>query len=93
MKLVRPKFVTARLIVALVILAVLCWAEYLRLLSASYSEKAEDFRVLSSHHQHGYPDPKDLERWNQYYDQMIVKYERASRLPWISVEPDPPEPE
>jgi hypothetical protein len=29
----------------------------------------------------------------RYYIEMSAKYARAYRSPWLSVEPDPPEPE
>jgi hypothetical protein len=32
-------------------------------------------------------------RLADYYAEMRWKYERASRYPWLSVEPDPPQPE
>ena len=28
----------------------------------------------------------------KYHDAMRIKYERAARYPWLSVEPDPPKP-
>lgn len=31
--------------------------------------------------------------WIEYHRRLATKYRRAARYPWLSVEPDPPEPE
>ena len=36
-------------------------------------------------------NPKMIERLFHHYD-LIKKYKRAARYPWLPVEPDPPEP-
>jgi hypothetical protein len=41
-------------------------------------------------------DPQRVARGEQmaaYHRELRIKYERAARYPWLSVEPDPPEPE
>src|SRR5262245_11372892 len=41
-------------------------------------------------------DPQRVARGEQmaaYHRELKIKYERAARYPWLSVEPDPPEPE
>jgi hypothetical protein len=40
-------------------------------------------------------DPQRVARGEQmaaYHGELRIKYERASRYPWLSVEPDPPPP-
>jgi hypothetical protein len=34
----------------------------------------------------------DFDRWVQYEEQLVKKYRSAMFFPWVSVEPDPPEP-
>lgn len=38
------------------------------------------------------PSPEDCRRLWPYYQSLRLKYEHASRYPWLPVEPDPPEP-
>ena len=54
--------------------------------------KPEEYPTLGF----AFPSPTDLDRsrrLTEYHEAMIVKYERATRYPWLPVAPDPPEPE
>jgi hypothetical protein len=45
------------------------------------------------HFAHHKPMKAKYERLIDYHQRMAAKYERANRYPWLSVEPDPPEPQ
>jgi hypothetical protein len=79
--------------------APILWAARLLSLSAAYLERANQYRLgllgstpilMGPKGQHSaIHRPSRYELWER---SMAEKYLRASRFPWLPVEPDPPEP-
>jgi hypothetical protein len=102
----RFRFTIRRMMVAVAIAAVILgpWQR-----SAKFREKANEFASLSvpprlaPDRLPGIVTPemtraqdakrRRIELWCAWQASMSAKYERASRCPWLSVAPDPPEPE
>jgi hypothetical protein len=83
------------MMVAVAILGLVCWGCYLWRLSDHYHRQAVIYyekRWIIREWYGNYVEQKELaiERWRSA---MEAKYQRAARYPWLSVEPDPPEPE
>ena len=65
-------------------------------------ERRERFRQIADYHQAEFmklasrmkPFAREDRDWHplEWHETMKRKYERASALPWLPVEPDPPEP-
>jgi hypothetical protein len=104
----RFRFTVRRMMVAVAIVGICVWGEWMRRASVAHRERAEHFRLLGLPSSHtGVALLTSAEerrialasaearerRFNRYYEFMIAKYERAARYPWLPVEPDPPEPE
>lgn len=103
----RPRFTLRRLMAVVAIVAVLlrgglAGAKMIRL-SREYRARAAGFAVATPpscvRWGSAYGSPR-WARWmrlqqrrREYREQIIAKYERAARYPWLPVEPDPPEPE
>ena len=96
MKLPRVRFTVRRMMIAVMITAVLIWAERLRRLSKGYEERAESlgWEVFgaSEYSPHGPEDAAHQRALVNHYRMLEDKYNRASKRPWLPVEPDPPEP-
>jgi hypothetical protein len=95
-----PRMTTRRWMIAVVLAALLLGAVRLLMLSAAYRTKAGRYQLEllgttpilmgpNGSHSRGYR-PSARTRWAE---KMGEKYLRASRFPWLPVEPDPPEPD
>jgi hypothetical protein len=85
--------------IVVAVVAPILYASQLLLLSAAYRERAGQYQVgllgstpmlmgpNGSHSLNGRPSAHGI-----WVEKMAEKYLRASRFPWLPVEPDPPEP-
>ena len=100
MRVHRIQFTLRRMMAALAVVAILCWAGRLLLLSAMYRERARafSFELMTEtpiwmgpkERPRVYSSPSPRVRWAR---EMGHKYERAARYPWLPVEPDSPPPD
>jgi hypothetical protein len=100
MRLPRVQFTLRHMMVALAVVALICWAGRLLLLSAIYHARAREFSIAlmtetpiwmgPKERLRVYPAPSPRVRWAR---EMGHKYERAARCPWLPVEPDSPPPD
>ena len=105
----RLQFTVRRMMIAVVVVAILCgvaadlWRRHVsfKRQSDEYAEKANDEFVkgyLIDHRSRFISEPEIRERDEhyrlmEYYDELKVKYERASGRPWLPVASDRPPPE
>ncbi len=92
MRFPRVRFTVRRMMVAVAIVACICWASLL-------IERRRRFLIIAGSHR--MPDARFL--WNRgadyelrlvrWHDEMQAKYEFAAAHPWLPVAPDPPAPE
>jgi hypothetical protein len=98
----RVRFTVRRLMIALVLVALVLWAEAMRRRTASFRQgaavnawAADTFEARLRNADAFYPREEDL-RWAlrrlDYHTQLRRKYERAASRPWLFVAPDPPAP-
>jgi hypothetical protein len=84
-----PRFTVRWLMAAVVAAALILWADRMIKLSAEYRERATKYEYLASLiRSRGEPTEDPLYTWAK---RTAAKYERASRYPWLPVEPDEPE--
>ena len=96
----RPRFRLRSLLITVAIAAVLLAAGVWGQRSGAYQRRAAYHRAqlqiwpeLPYFHAEQYSeDLKAMLRRRGWHEAMADKYERAARSPWLSVEPDPPEP-
>ncbi len=81
----RPRFTVRRLMVAVAIMGLICGVS-----THLYRRSAHFHRLAVRHHSIGYTSSSTSKI--EHHLALSEKYERASRYPWLSVEPDPPEP-
>jgi hypothetical protein len=107
MRLPRVRFTVRRMMVAVAIVALLAGVGRAYHRHVRFKEIAfeHDFKAHPFHCGMAIPDESNIAEWKEwrerrnreskmetYHAQMFDKYERAARLPWLFVEPDPPEP-
>jgi hypothetical protein len=68
------------------------WAETLRKKADTTSDRASAARWVQRAERFDHDAVTD-QRLGAYYGELRRKYERAASYPWLSIEPDPPEPE
>jgi hypothetical protein len=103
----RFRFTIRRIMIVVVIAAVVSSVGIMRSRRIRYLERAAEYAQLEQVARAYDPDfsratkmdrtgkvlidvvPKNVDR----YAQLRAKYERAARYPWLSVAPDPPEPQ
>jgi hypothetical protein len=68
----------------------------LRRRSAEYAQVAFFWRSAAADFERQLaksPQSRRFRHMQAYFEQLRLKYERAARYPWLSVEPDPPSPD
>jgi hypothetical protein len=94
MKLSRPRFTVQQLMVAVAIVG---------LVLGIMIERQTRFRKIAAHHRaefekiiqmnaHPFAGSSEEAVRLEWHESMRLKYESAARNPWLSVEPDSPEP-
>jgi hypothetical protein len=89
-----PRFRIRTLMIAVVVVALMLGVARMTWLSIEYRRRALDHGSIRLDMQ----VPMDartsdwVRRFHVYHQAMREKWERAARRPWLSVEPDPPEP-
>jgi hypothetical protein len=98
MTLPRPRFTVLRLMLVVAIVAVVLGAR------SWYEGRSARFREMARRYSKSWLENADIvvgdresdetqARRSEHHRAMWEKYLRASRQPWLPVEPDPPEPE
>lgn len=67
------------------------WLRGYRANLAAYDSGRMQYRNATPDFIQGYGDV--LRRRIRHHEQLVAKYDRAARYPWVSVAPDPPEPD
>lgn len=104
MRLPRVRFTIRRMMITVAVVSILVWAVKLHQIADSHRARAyrskqhwgAAWRGMYQKTDGSYSsilgnENRDLHMF--YYRSLKEKYERAARYPWISVAPDPPEPE
>jgi hypothetical protein len=82
----RPRFTVRTLMIAVAIVAVAA------AIAVGLRRRSQRFmRLAYDHEDMSYTRPGDPVA--SYHDRLSWKYQQAARYPWLSVPPDPPEPE
>jgi hypothetical protein len=95
MRLRRVQFTLRQMTAALAVVALVCWAVRLLMLSTMYRERARPYALESLGETNIWMGPKERPRvylppsprarWRR---EMGEKYMRAAHYPWLAVEPD-----
>jgi hypothetical protein len=104
MHLPRVRFTIRRLMIAVAVVAVMIRADEMRRRWTTFSAKGAEYRqragfLWSKANALATISPDDLDQpprileLSEYYRDLAEKYERAAARPWLTVAPDPPEPE
>ncbi len=88
MPLPRVRFTVRRQMVAVAVAASFFALARLRSLTQIYHERCEGHYIAQLH-----SEASGDARSAAYHASMLRKYQRAADRPWLSVGPDPPEPE
>ena len=84
----RVQFTVRRIMLVVAVVAIFAMVVRLRFLTSIYRNRCELHYVAQLH-----SEALQDRRGAAYHASMLAKYQQATARPWLTVEPDPPEPE
>ena len=100
MRVLRPRFILRRSMAAVAITGLVFGIEITRQRREGFLDRARIWdntefvcRQAADNEPGTHGDPATMGRLAEYAHSLRMKYERASRYPWLPVAPDPHEPE